>query len=78
MIRHVQDLRKASGLEVSDTIVLTLVGVDDLAPLFDVIAREVLAVRIETQPPADGGPGTELVVDDGADGRRVTIWIERA
>ena len=34
VIRHVQDLRKETGLEVSDTIVLHLVGVDDLVPLF--------------------------------------------
>ena len=48
VIRHVQDLRKETGLEVSDRSILHLVGLDDLDPLFDAIAREVLAVRIAT------------------------------
>jgi isoleucyl-tRNA synthetase len=78
VIRHVQDLRKETGLEVSDTIVLHVVGIDDLAPLFEMIAREVLAVRMETSPPPGAGPGTDLVLDDGADGRRVTIWIQKS
>ena len=77
LIRHVQERRKEIGLEVSDTIVLHVAGVDDLTPLFDTIAREVLAVRIDTSPPADGGPGISLVLDDGADGRAVTVWIEK-
>ncbi len=46
VIRNVQDLRKAAGLEVSDWIHLHLVGLDDLEPLFEVIAREVLARSI--------------------------------
>jgi len=40
VIRNVQDLRKAIGLEVSDWIHLRLVGLDDLAPLFEPIGRE--------------------------------------
>ncbi len=43
VIRHVQDLRKATGLEVSDWIHLYLVGLDDLAPMSETIGREVLA-----------------------------------
>ena len=57
VVRNVQDLRKETGLDVSDTIHLHLVGLDDLAPLFDGIAREVLAVDISTGPgqaPATG------------------------
>jgi isoleucyl-tRNA synthetase len=78
VIRHVQDLRKESGLDVSDTIVLHVVGIDDLAPLFDLIAREVLAVRIETTPPAEGGAGTAITLGDDGATRTVTIWILRA
>ncbi len=78
VIRHVQDLRKETGLEVSDTIVLHVDGIDDLAPLFDVIAREVLAVRIEVGPPGGAGPGTVVTLDDGESSRRVTFWIVRA
>ena len=51
VVRNVQDLRKETGLEVSDTIVLYAVGIDDLTSLFDTIAREVLAVRIQRRRP---------------------------
>ena len=78
VVRNVQDLRKETGLEVSDTIVLYVVGLDDLAPLFEVIAREVLAVRIETAPPPGAGPGTVVTLDDGETTRQVTIWIEKS
>ena len=78
VVRNVQDLRKETGLEVSDTIVLHVVGIDDLAPLFDVIAREVLAVRVETSPPPGAGPGTVVDLDDGDTSRQVTIWIEKS
>jgi isoleucyl-tRNA synthetase len=75
LVRNVQDLRKATGLEVSDTIVLHVVGLDDLAPLFVEIAREVLAVDAVTAPPADGGAGTVVELDDGGSVRTVTIWV---
>src|SRR6202012_1902339 len=47
VVRLIQDLRKASGLEVSDRIRVHLVGLDVIAEFFDFIAREVLAVKIE-------------------------------
>jgi isoleucyl-tRNA synthetase len=76
VIRHVQDLRKASGLEVSDWIHLHLVGLDDLAPLFDLIGREVLARSMVTAPPdEDAGAGTPFEFDDGGTSRPATIWI---
>lgn len=80
LIRNVQDLRKTSGLEVSDTIVLHVVGLDDLAPLFDGVAREVLAVEVRTEPPADddGAGGTVIELDDGETVRQATIWVRRA
>ena len=80
VVRHVQDLRKSSGLDVADHIRLSLTGLDDLAPLFDAIGREVLAVEITAgPPPSDGagdgpGDGTALDLDDrpGA-----TAWIQK-
>ena len=59
VIRHVQDLRKATGLEVSDWIHLHLVGLDDLAPLFD-DHRPRGAGPLGRRPrrPTDAGPGT--------------------
>ncbi len=78
VIRNVQDLRKSSGLEVSDWIDLTLVGLDDLAPLFDLIAREVLARSIATTPPPDSPTGTTIALDDGATAREATAWVAKA
>jgi len=78
VIRNIQDLRKSSGLEVSDWIHLHLVGLDDLAPVFDAIAREVLARSVSTEPPDGGGPGTTLEIDDGETARPVTAWVVKA
>jgi len=77
VIRNVQDLRKASGLEVSDWIHLHLEGLDDLEPFFDVVGREVLARTVSTGPPA-GGAGTAVELDGGEGTRTATIWIEKA
>jgi len=78
VIRNVQDLRKETGLEVSDTIRLHLVGLDDLAPLFEMIGREVLAVEVVTRPPEDGGEGTVIELDEDESVRTATIWVRRA
>ena len=78
MIRNVQELRKTIGLEVSDWIHLHLVGVDDLEPLFGLIAREVLARSVSTAPPEGAGEGTEVELDDGESARRVRIWVIKA
>ncbi len=78
VIRNVQDLRKAIGLEVSDWIHLRLVGLDDLAPLFEPIGREVLARSVVTTPPEDGGEGTLLELDDGETVRATRIWVVKA
>jgi isoleucyl-tRNA synthetase len=78
VVRNVQDLRKETGLEVSDTIHLHLVGLDDLVPLFDGVAREVLAVDVVTEPPAGAGDGTVIELDDGASARSATIWVVKA
>ena len=74
MVRLVQDLRKTSGLEVSDRIRLHLVGLDAIAEHFDFIAREVLAVEILTEP--GEGEGTLLELDEAATSP-VRVWIER-
>ena len=80
VIRNVQDLRKSTGLEVSDWIHLHLLGLDDLEPFFVVIGREVLARTVSTGPPADvdADAGTEVELDDGEGTRTAAIWIEKA
>ena len=78
VIRNVQDLRKASGLEVSDWIHLHLVGLDDLAPLFDAIGSEVLARTVSSVPPTDAGDGTAIDLDDGETARQATAWVAKA
>jgi isoleucyl-tRNA synthetase len=75
VVRLVQDLRKTSGLEVSDRIRLRLVGLDLIAAHFDFIAREVLATEILTEPGV--GEGTVLALEelDGAVPARV--WLDK-
>jgi isoleucyl-tRNA synthetase len=73
VVRLVQDLRKNSGLDVSDRIHLHLEGLDMIREHFDYIAREVLAVSIESGP--GEGPGTvlELETDEGTFTARATL-----
>ena len=73
VVRLVQDLRKSTGLDVSDRIQLWLTGLDDLVPMFNAIAREVLAVDV-TAGPGDGD-GTPLDLDDRPP---ATAWIAKA
>jgi isoleucyl-tRNA synthetase len=72
VVRHLQDLRKAAGLEVSDRIDLWLTGLDQLAPHLDQIAREVLAVEV-TMGPGEG-EGTPLLLEGQPDAR---AWIAK-
>ena len=81
VIRHVQEMRKAIGLEVSDWIHLHLVGLDDLADLF---ARSSAArswpAPWSTTPPdgADAGTGATIELDDGGPVRSATVWVVKA
>jgi isoleucyl-tRNA synthetase len=72
VIRQVQDLRKNSGLDVADRIVLHVMGVDDLADGFALLASEVLAVEVITG--TGWGEGTVLELDDGRD---ASAWIAK-
>jgi isoleucyl-tRNA synthetase len=72
VVRQVQDLRKSSGFDVSDRIILHITGVDDLSEGFSMLANEVLANEIIV---ASGlGEGTALELDDG---RVATAWVAR-
>lgn len=73
LVRQVQDLRKSSGLDVSDRITLYVVGVDDLADDFDQVASEVLATSVHAAPGTGGG--TTLSFDDERQGAQA--WVER-
>jgi isoleucyl-tRNA synthetase len=73
VVRLVQDLRKSSGLEVSDRIRLHLVGLDMIAEHFDFIAREVLATEILTEPGA--GEGTVLELEDLDATMPARVWL---
>ena len=75
VVRLVQDLRKSSGLDVSDRIRLHLVGLDAIAEHFDFIAREVLATEILTEPGEGEGTVLELEDLDGAVPPRV--WLSK-
>jgi isoleucyl-tRNA synthetase len=70
VVRRVQDLRRARGLEVSDRIRLWLRGVDP--SLFDAIGPEVLAIEVL----GAAGPGEESPLDiEGLEGG--AAWLER-
>jgi isoleucyl-tRNA synthetase len=75
VVRLVQDLRKTSGLEVSDRIRLHLVGLDFIAEHFDFIAREVLATEILTEP--GEGEGTVLELEDLDGSVPARVWLEK-
>jgi isoleucyl-tRNA synthetase len=75
VVRLVQDLRKTSGLDVSDRIHLHLVGLDAIAGYFDYIAREVLAVDVSTTPGA--GPGTVLELEGEDIVTEVRVWLSK-
>jgi isoleucyl-tRNA synthetase len=72
VIRQVQDLRKNSGFDVSDRIVLHVTGIDDLADGFALLASEVLASEVIL---GEGvGEGTILELDDSREAR---AWVMR-
>jgi isoleucyl-tRNA synthetase len=73
VVRQVQDLRKNSGLDVADRIVLHVTGIDDLADGFALLAAEVLALEVHSS--AGTGEGTALELDDG---RELRAWITKA
>jgi isoleucyl-tRNA synthetase len=75
VVRLVQDLRKSSGLAVSDRIRLHVEGLDAIAEHFALIAREVLATDIERGP--GDGQGTVLELDDVLLSQPVRVWLER-
>jgi isoleucyl-tRNA synthetase len=81
VVRQVQDLRKASGLEVSDWIHLHLVGLDFLGPQLELVGREVLAESVETTRPVDpdAGEGTTVELED-EDGSPLAAraWVIKA
>ncbi len=73
VVRQVQDLRKNSGLDVADRIVLHVTGLDDLGDGFDTLASEVLATEITSG--VGEGTGTVLELDDD---RVALAWIAKA
>jgi len=75
VVRLVQDLRKTSGLQVSDRIRLHLTGLDVIAGLFDFIGREVLAVEVTSG--AGAGAGEELELDDVDLSEPARAWVEK-
>ncbi len=81
VVRLVQDLRKSSGLDVSDRIVLHVTGLNAITAFFDYIAREVLALEVIAAP--GEGEGTVLDLDadssdDAAATEPVTVWLRKA
>jgi isoleucyl-tRNA synthetase len=73
VVRQVQDLRKQTGLDVSDRIVLHVRGIDDLTDGFALLANEVLAVDVIS---AEGeGEGFVLELDDARDAR---VWLKKS
>jgi isoleucyl-tRNA synthetase len=76
VVRLVQDLRKSSGLDVSDRIHLHLEGLDMIRDHFAYIAREVLAIEIVSGP--GEGAGTELTLETDEGTITAQVWLRRA
>jgi isoleucyl-tRNA synthetase len=76
VVRQVQDLRKASGLEVSDRIVLQVTGLNVLIDFFDEIAREVLATEVVVGQGEGEGTALELELNDEV--LNVVAWLHKA
>ena len=76
VVRLLQDLRKNSGLDVSDRIDLHLEGLDMIEGYFDYIGREVLAVSITKGPGEGAATVLELETDEGQLPARA--WLRRA
>jgi len=72
VIRQIQALRRERGLQMSDRIVVNLMGVDELQSWSEEIGREVLAQQVGFFSGA--GDPSELEIDDG---RQATVWIEK-
>ena len=72
LVRQIQDLRKQSGFDVADRVVVHVTGVDDLAESFAEVAREVLAREVLAREGV--GEGAALEFDDG---RRARAWVAR-
>ena len=70
VVRLLNELRKASGLQVSDRVRLFLWGLDDLQPFYEQIGREVLATEVVSGP--GPGEGIALELDDRPGAR---AWI---
>ncbi len=68
VVRNVQDLRKASGLEVADRIHLTLEGIDELAPYVELVGREVLAATVSSGGRPVAGAATATFELEGYSG----------
>jgi isoleucyl-tRNA synthetase len=75
VVRQLQDLRKSSGLEVSDRIAVHLRGLDILAEAFDEIGREVLATEVIIGEGDGEGTTLELELDGVA--LDVTAWLRK-
>jgi len=76
VVRLVQDLRKTSGLDVSDRVYLRVVGLGAISGYFDYIAREVLAVNVDEV--AGDGEGTVLELEGEDVGDDVRVWLSKA
>ncbi|MBU6516312.1 MAG: class I tRNA ligase family protein, partial [Acidobacteria bacterium] len=72
VVRQVQDLRKNTGLDVADRIVLHVTGLEDLVSDFEALASEVLASEVHSGPGV--GEGVALELDDE---RVARAWIAR-
>ncbi len=76
VVRLLQDLRKNSGLDVSDRIHLQLDGLNVIEGYFDYIGREVLALSISQGPGQGEGTALELETDEG--GIDARAWLRKA
>ncbi len=77
-VRHVQDLRKSAGLDVSDHIRVYHKATPKLARAIETFRTYIMGETLADQMLAGPSPDSTATTEDAFDGERVTLGIQKA